>query len=126
MKQHALNTKHTSQPLPHPSPLLLLPQPQFSILIAGAGIGGLIMGLMLEQAEIPFLILERTSTIHPTGGAISLCPNVMRAMDQLGLMNALMKESVPIRQIRYYDSMKGAVSVKNCDAVTDMLFCKTR
>lgn len=84
------------------------------------------MGLMLEQAGIPFLILERSSTFRSTGGAISLCPNVMRAMDQLGLMDELLKESVPIRQIRYFDKMQGAVGVERCDAVTDMLFCETR
>lgn len=126
MRQQIVNTKHTSQPRLHPSPLPLPSQRQFSILIAGAGIGGLIMGLMLERAEIPFLILERDSMIRPMGGAISLCPNVMRAMDQLGLMDVLMKESVPIRQIRYYDNMEGAVSVETCDAVTDMSFCETR
>ncbi|KAF8949368.1 hypothetical protein BGZ47_005591 [Haplosporangium gracile] len=81
---------------------------------------------MLEQAGIPFLILERSSTIRSAGGAISLCPNVMQAMDQLGLMDVLMKESVPIRQIRYFDTMEGAVTMERCDAVSDMLFCETR
>lgn len=84
------------------------------------------MGLMLEQAGIPFLILERSSTIRSTGGAISLCPNVMRVMAQLGLMEELLKESFPIRQIRYFDKMQRAVGVEQCDAVTDMLFCETR
>ncbi|KAF9154420.1 hypothetical protein BG015_000969 [Linnemannia schmuckeri] len=47
-------------------------------------------------------------------------------MDQLGLMDNLMKESVPIRQIRYFDTMEGAVSMEQCAAVSDMLFCETR
>ncbi|KAG0207238.1 hypothetical protein BGX33_006934 [Mortierella sp. NVP41] len=98
----------------------------FKILIAGAGIGGLVMGLMLEKAGIPFLILERSETIQPIGGAISLCPNIMRAMDQLGLMEALLDESVPIGQIRYYDRMEGSHSLDYADAATDMYFCESR
>ncbi|KAF9134200.1 hypothetical protein BGW39_007814 [Mortierella sp. 14UC] len=117
MKQPTFNnTKCTSHLSPSP----------FSILIAGAGIGGLVMGLMLEQAKIPFLILERTAVIRPTGGAISLCPNVMRAMDQLGLKAELARESLPIEQIWYYDRMDNSWSKADSDGVTDMLFCETR
>ncbi|KAF9929869.1 hypothetical protein FBU30_001118 [Linnemannia zychae] len=50
----------------------------------------------------------------------------MRVMDQLGLMDELMKESKAISGIRYFDRMEKGVSLQGSDAMTDMLFCETR
>lgn len=37
------------------------------VLIVGAGLGGLSLGILLERAQIPFEIFERTSTVKPLG-----------------------------------------------------------
>jgi hypothetical protein len=37
------------------------------ILIAGAGLGGLFLGIYLERAGIPYEIYERSSEIRPLG-----------------------------------------------------------
>lgn len=37
------------------------------VLIAGAGLGGLFLGIFLERAGIPYEIFERTSEIRPLG-----------------------------------------------------------
>ncbi|KAG0372244.1 hypothetical protein BGX24_000517 [Mortierella sp. AD032] len=47
-------------------------------------------------------------------------------MDQLGLMEELNKESLPIERIRYFDRMETSWSKEDSDGVTDMLFCETR
>lgn len=38
-----------------------------NVLIVGAGIGGLVLGALLEKAEIPYTIFERTSSVKPLG-----------------------------------------------------------
>lgn len=37
------------------------------VLIAGAGLGGLFLGILLERAEIPYEIFERSAEIRPLG-----------------------------------------------------------
>ncbi|KAG0070104.1 hypothetical protein BGZ89_001412 [Linnemannia elongata] len=63
------------------------------VLIVGGGIGGLMLGLMLERASIDYVILERSSEIRPLGSAISLNGTVLRLFEQLGLLEDLYKIS---------------------------------
>ena len=47
------------------------------VLIVGAGIGGLTLGMLLHKAKIPFEIYERAAVVKPIGNgqvAISLFP----------------------------------------------------
>lgn len=50
------------------------------------------LGLMLEQASIDYLILERSSEIRPLGSAISLNGTVLRVFEQLGYETCSMVE----------------------------------
>ncbi|KAF9548205.1 hypothetical protein EC957_006972 [Mortierella hygrophila] len=63
------------------------------VLIVGGGIGGLMLGLMLEQASIDYVILERSPEIRPLGSAISMNGTVLRVFEQLGLLEDLYKIS---------------------------------
>ena len=38
-----------------------------TVLIVGAGLGGLMLGALLEKANIPYAIFERTSVVKPLG-----------------------------------------------------------
>lgn len=58
--------------------------PKIHVLIIGGGIGGLMLGLMLEKAGIDYQILERSSAYRPLGSAISLNGTVLRLFEQLG------------------------------------------
>ncbi|KAI8603104.1 hypothetical protein EDD21DRAFT_352157 [Dissophora ornata] len=60
--------------------------PKIHVLIVGGGIGGLMLGLMLEKAEISYQILERSPEHRPLGSAISLNGTVLRLFEQLGLL----------------------------------------
>ncbi|KAG0042623.1 hypothetical protein BGZ83_000243 [Gryganskiella cystojenkinii] len=50
---------------PTPAPSVKLPEGRPKVLIVGAGLGGLTLGLLLQKAGIPFVILERTPAIKP-------------------------------------------------------------
>ncbi|KAG0006411.1 hypothetical protein BGZ65_008396 [Modicella reniformis] len=67
--------------------------PKIHVLIIGAGIGGLMLGLMLERAGIDYQILERSPEHRPLGSAISLNGTVLRLFEQLGLLDDLYKIS---------------------------------
>lgn len=70
-----------------------------TILIVGAGIGGLTLALTLRKLNIPYLVLERTSVLTPQGAGISLAPNCLRALDQLGLLPAITENSQALERI---------------------------
>lgn len=55
-------------------PLMAAAVEKPKVLIVGAGLGGLVLGALLEKADIPYLIFERTNTVKPLGKtSIPLC-----------------------------------------------------
>ncbi|KAF9584215.1 hypothetical protein BGW38_007208 [Lunasporangiospora selenospora] len=69
-----------------------LPTPP-NVLIVGAGLAGLMLGLLLEKAQIPYTILERARAIKPLGSVMSLNVNILPALQQAQLMDDLLKIS---------------------------------
>ncbi|KAF9347706.1 hypothetical protein BGX26_000834 [Mortierella sp. AD094] len=63
------------------------------VLIVGGGIGGLMLGVMLERAGMEYEILERSPEHRPLGSAISLNGTVLRLFEQLGMLEDLYKVS---------------------------------
>lgn len=41
--------------------------PKPVVMIVGAGLGGLMMGVLLERMEVPYHIFERANEIKPLG-----------------------------------------------------------
>ncbi|KAF9379169.1 hypothetical protein BGX21_002719 [Mortierella sp. AD011] len=77
------------------SPIHYTPNPSNpKILIAGAGLGGLTLAILLEKASIDYEILERATALKPLGSATSLAPNVMPLLEQLGLLDGLKQISL--------------------------------
>ncbi|KAG0007621.1 hypothetical protein BGZ80_004439, partial [Entomortierella chlamydospora] len=64
------------------------------IIIAGAGLGGLTLAILLEKASIDYEILERATALKPLGSATGLAPNLMPLLEQLGLLDELKKISL--------------------------------
>jgi len=56
-----------------------------SVIIAGGGIGGLVMALTLDQIGVPCLVLEQAPEIGPLGVGINLQPNAVRELFDLGI-----------------------------------------
>jgi salicylate hydroxylase len=59
------------------------------VLIAGAGIAGLCTALGLIRAGLPVRVLEQAAELREVGAAVSLAPNATRALDSLGVAEAL-------------------------------------
>ncbi|MGA1756509.1 MAG: FAD-dependent monooxygenase, partial [Pseudomonadales bacterium] len=55
------------------------------VIIAGGGIGGLVMALTLHQIGVPCLVLEQAPEIGPLGVGINLQPNAVRELFDLGI-----------------------------------------
>jgi len=73
-----------------------------TILIAGGGIAGLVMGLTLHQLGQPFRIFERVAEPKPLGVGINLQPNAVRELFDLGLEVQLDQIGVRTRQYGFY------------------------
>ena len=65
------------------------------IIIVGAGIGGLTLGLALHERGIPCRIFESAAEIRPIGVGINLLPHATKELAALGLEPALAQVAVP-------------------------------
>lgn len=73
-----------------------------TVLIAGAGIAGLTLGLTLHQIGVPFRIYEAVRQLRPLGVGINLQPNAVRELFDLGLADDLDGLGVRTRQYGFY------------------------
>lgn len=73
-----------------------------TILIAGAGIAGLTLGLTLHQIRVPFRIYEAVRRLKPMGVGINLQPNAVRELFDLGLKDALAGIGVSTQSLGFY------------------------
>jgi salicylate hydroxylase len=62
---------------------------QISVLIAGAGIGGLTAALALLRRGYDVQVCEQTTELREVGAGLQLSPNGLRALYRLGLSDAL-------------------------------------
>ncbi|KAI7830180.1 hypothetical protein BC939DRAFT_439767 [Gamsiella multidivaricata] len=93
---------------------------QLKVLIVGAGLGGLTLGLLLDQAGIPYIILEKhAGDLVPLGSSISLNQTIQPLLEQLGMLPELEAISKPIGSLTFLkESMSkiGALDL-NSDSV---------
>lgn len=73
-----------------------------TVLIAGAGIAGLTLGLTLHQIGVPFRIYEAVQQIKPMGVGINLQPNAVRELFDLGLQDDLDRIGVRTQSYGFY------------------------
>lgn len=72
------------------------------VAIVGGGIGGLTLAAALRRLGISYVVLERYAAITPQGAGISLAPNCLKALDQLGIFEKVQKYSQELRSIHIY------------------------
>ncbi|KAH7144160.1 FAD binding domain protein [Dactylonectria estremocensis] len=66
------------------------PSHDFKIIIAGGGIAGLTLAVLLEKFDIDFVLLEAHDEIAPpVGASIGMMPNGLLILDQLGCYDAV-------------------------------------
>ncbi|RFP89406.1 flavin-dependent oxidoreductase [Rhodobacteraceae bacterium 63075] len=80
-----------------------------SVVIAGAGIGGLTLGLTLHQLGIPFRIFEAVKEIRPLGVGINVQPHAIRELFELGLEAELEAAGLRTREVAYFSAQGGEI-----------------
>jgi 2-polyprenyl-6-methoxyphenol hydroxylase-like FAD-dependent oxidoreductase len=73
------------------------------VIIVGAGIGGLTLGLALHQAKIPCRIFESVPEIRAIGVGINLLPHATRELATLGLEDALAKVAIQTSDATFFN-----------------------
>ena len=73
------------------------------IIIVGAGIGGLTLGLTLHAAGISCRIFESAAEIKPVGVGINLLPHATRELAALGLEPALARAAIETRDATFFN-----------------------
>ena len=74
-----------------------------SVIIVGAGIGGLTLGLALQRAGIPCRIYEAAPAIEPVGVGINVLPHATRELAALGLEAALARVGVSTAEACFFN-----------------------
>ncbi|TMV48245.1 flavin-dependent oxidoreductase, partial [Thioclava sp. BHET1] len=74
-----------------------------SVLIAGAGLGGLTLGAMLQAQGQSFRIFEAAEAFDLPEIGMLLRPEAMMLLDRLGLGRELEEIGIPLRQVAWYD-----------------------
>jgi 2-polyprenyl-6-methoxyphenol hydroxylase-like FAD-dependent oxidoreductase len=75
-----------------------------TIVIAGAGVGGLTAALSLHAAGYKdVVVLEAAREIRDVGVGINLPPHAVRELSELGLDDELARSALPTRELAYYD-----------------------
>jgi 2-polyprenyl-6-methoxyphenol hydroxylase-like FAD-dependent oxidoreductase len=73
------------------------------IIIVGAGIGGLTLGLELHAAGIPCRIFESAREIRPVGVGINLLPHATKELAALGLEADLAKVAIATEDATFFN-----------------------
>jgi 2-polyprenyl-6-methoxyphenol hydroxylase-like FAD-dependent oxidoreductase len=71
------------------------------VLIAGGGVGGLALALMLHQRGIACTVLEAAAEVKPLGVGINTLPHAIRELAALDLLPALDAVAIRTRELRY-------------------------
>jgi len=74
------------------------------VLIAGAGLGGLTMAIILERAGVDYHIYERHHEFKALGSGTVLFSSIMPLFDQLGLLEKLRAVAELSTEFNFYDS----------------------
>jgi 2-polyprenyl-6-methoxyphenol hydroxylase-like FAD-dependent oxidoreductase len=73
------------------------------VIIVGAGVGGLTLGLALHAAGIPCRVLESAAEIKSIGVGINLLPHATKELAALGLEPALARVAVATKDATFFN-----------------------
>ncbi|KAK3826265.1 MAG: hypothetical protein JOS17DRAFT_254269 [Linnemannia elongata] len=68
------------------TPSTMAPMPHVRVIIVGAGIGGLMLGILLQRMGVTYQIFERAPKVKPLGALMSINSNILPVFEQLGLL----------------------------------------
>ncbi|KAG9319571.1 hypothetical protein KVV02_001756 [Mortierella alpina] len=90
------------------------------VLIVGAGLGGLTLGLLLERAGVPYDIFERAAVVKPLGSAISLTANTAPLFRQLGIYDEFTEAGLVYNKVMMHDENMNLEHVMDFSPTPDM------
>ncbi|KAF9093604.1 hypothetical protein BGX23_003107 [Mortierella sp. AD031] len=61
-----------------------------TVLIVGAGLGGLMLGALFEKSGVPYTIFERAAAVKPLGSAMAVGPTLLPIFHQLGIYDQIL------------------------------------
>jgi 2-polyprenyl-6-methoxyphenol hydroxylase-like FAD-dependent oxidoreductase len=73
------------------------------VLIAGGGIGGLVLALGLHQVGIETEIYESVDVLRPLGVGINLLPHAVKELTALGLLDDLRRTGIETAELLYFN-----------------------
>ncbi|KAG0373978.1 hypothetical protein BGX24_010987 [Mortierella sp. AD032] len=77
-----------------------------TVMIIGAGLGGLLLGVLLNRAGISFYIYEKATVIQPIGSALPIGGQILPLLAQLGLDREFFEISKPLTELRVYNDKR--------------------
>ncbi|KAG0235955.1 hypothetical protein BGW42_004410 [Actinomortierella wolfii] len=75
---------------------------ELTVIIVGAGVGGLVMGILLDRIGIRYHILEKAPSFTCLGSSIAISPQVLRLFQQLNMLDELLAIGKPVTGLSYY------------------------
>lgn len=79
-----------------------------SVIVAGAGIGGIASALALARLGIAVTVLEQSPTLGEIGAGLQLAPNAFAALDALGVGAAVRERAVFTERLVMMDAVDGS------------------
>ena len=76
------------------------------IAIIGGGISGLALGCILQEAKIPVAIFEQSSEVSNYGAGISLSPNGIKILKNLGIYQDILERSANPKNAIHFSNNK--------------------
>ncbi|KAF9169833.1 hypothetical protein BGX20_009772 [Mortierella sp. AD010] len=73
------------------------------VMIVGGGIGGIMLGMLFERLNLQYHIFERATELRSLGSVMTVGPNILPVFEQLGLLEEVMKLSLPCPGLSIYN-----------------------
>ena len=86
--------------------------PSRTVIVAGAGIGGLTVALALKRNGFRVIVLEQAERLQETGAGIQLSPNAARLLIELGFGDRLRPHVVVPQAVRVLNAKNGREIVR--------------
>jgi salicylate hydroxylase len=86
--------------------------PSRTVIVAGAGIGGLTVALALKRNGFRVIVLEQAERLQETGAGIQLSPNAARLLNELGFGKRLQPHVVVPQAVRVLNAKNGREIVR--------------
>ncbi|GJJ74071.1 hypothetical protein EMPS_06429 [Entomortierella parvispora] len=74
-----------------------------SVIIVGAGLGGLLLAILLDRIGIEYTVLERSAVFRSLGSAMAMGPHLLPVFEQLGMLKELQDISLECHTMLQFD-----------------------